>query len=1792
MCDERRTLNYKRGAVKRKLTGLRDFFDQLKSSPVSEEQLEQLTTRLAVAEHYLSEFIDIQEQLDMLMLSADPPAGKSVSELENDILAASFEQREEFEQTYYDVISQIKVFISKNRSPREEDTSSVVSRTSSGLNQSSSVSNHNVKYPAINLPTFSGRYHDWMEFHDIFTSLIHSNTNLSDVEKLYYLKSCLKSEAADVIKSLEVTSGNYAVAWELLNDRFENKKLITSNHIKSILNFSSISKESSASLRVMTDELNKHLRCLGTLGYPIDAWDTLLIYILLPKLDHVSRREWEQVEISGDYPTLAEFSQFLKKRCEFLEAIQVNTHRAERTEHPSSIHKRKVDSNRVDVYYSSSDAVCAYCKDSHGIYNCPDLLKLSAQSRSTEIKKRGLCFNCLRKNHSIKDCRAMGCRKCKKKHHTLLHFESSNNSNETSNDNQQSITKNEDNKQVSCHTLNPKLPSQVLLATVMILVKDSVGNLHSCRALLDCGSQSNFVTESFCNKLQLERENSNLLISGISNSVANIRHKVDVEIHSLRNDFRVNISCLVLRKITEKLPSFNFDLKQLDIPSNLQLADPNLNEPSSVDILLGASVFWQILCTGQISLGDSQPILQKTKFGWILSGTCLIMDPKAESQRILSYHTSEQRSLDETVSKFWEIEEVESPKQASREDASIESHFVANVQRNPSGRFIVKIPFNEKVSELGESREVALKRFYSMERKLSKYPDLKREYDSFLQEYEHLGHMSQITEDPSQNPSCYLPHHYVLKESSTTTKIRVVFDASAKTSSGLSLNDVQMVGPVIQRDLFTLILNFRSYTYVITADCEKMYRQVLLPEADRDYHRILWRSNQESEVQCFTLNTVTYGTASASFLATRVLKQLADEYQGQYPLACEVIRNNFYMDDLLTGAETVDKLLELKEEISQVLRKGGFNLRKWQSNIPSLLSSNELPNKPFGKDVSQSTLGIVWNPVDDTIKYKVQEFNNTSITKRTILSIASQIFDPLGLLSPVIIIAKLIMQTLWQLKLSWDESIPLDLKTTWHNFSDHLSELNNLAIPRHVITSMSHPLELHGYADASERAYGCCVYLRSKNPDGTVRVNLLCAKSKVAPLKGAKTIPKLELCACVILANLVKKIKLSLDFNIARSFYYSDSTIALAWLKADPQRWKTFVRNRVVEIQRLTDIDDWYHVKSAENPADLISRGVNPKYLGHTTLWWKGPSWLHNPGLDLPLSQETLEEIDIPESRSNTDKTIALCISYNELYIYAKFSSFSKLRRVVAYCFRFFQNLRLKQQSKPLTSGELTVSELELSSKRLLLLAQRQTFDAEIKALSSQESLKSKSKLLCLNPFIDDDLLLRVGGRLTNSQFEFDKIHPIILPKHHLVSKLIARDEHIRLMHCGPLQLLSSLRERYWPISGRNLVRQIVHNCVTCARAAPKPAKQLMGSLPIERTLHRYPFYSTGVDYIGPFLLRDRKTRNFKLTKAYVAIFICLATKAIHIELVTDLTSEGFIAALRRMVARRGKPKSIHSDNGTNFVGARSRLNELSSFLSDLANRSSIQNFSANEGIEWHFIPPRAPHFGGLWESGVKCIKKHLTRTIGPSRLHYEDFSTVLTQIEAILNSRPLYPLSPDPSDLNPLTPAHFLIGRSLTSIPDQPLLDVPECGLKLYAKLQRMIQTFWERWRKDYISELQIRTKWKSKSPSIKEGDMVVIKEDHLPPCNWKLGRISLVHPGPDGLPRVVTVINANGTMKRPITKICPLPVPSEVVERLESSKGGAMDDKLSDVTPLQPRRQMESDSVFPLFPKPVSST
>ncbi|XP_046145767.1 uncharacterized protein LOC114882057 [Osmia bicornis bicornis] len=838
------------------------------------------------------------------------------------------------------------------------------------------------------------------------------------------------------------------------------------------------------------------------------------------------------------------------------------------------------------------------------------------------------------------------------------------------------------------------------------------------------------MTEDLVKRLAIPKKQCHVPV-GVLNTLTTVaKHIVTATIRSKHDNYQRTLTFLTIPKIASLIPDQPIDRSNIQIPKNIKLADPEFHRPAPIDLLLSSGTALSLISVGQINLSPPNGLnlyLQKTRFGWVIGGS----PPKTSKPRIVSCNATTALQLD--LARFWEIEEGPQVQLLSESDKFCEKHFQQHVTRNSDGRYVVALPFNDELLRLGESRARALKRLESLERKLQRDNTLKREYHAVMQEYLDLGHMAKVSNNLHSSDGYYLPHHGVVKVTSETTKLRVVFDASAATSTGISLNDALHTGPKIQEDLLYILLRFRIHRYVITGDIEKMYRQFLVRDEHQKYQRVLWR-DASGEIQTYELKTVTFGLSAAPYLAIRCLTQLAQDEGHRFPRAAQILCRDFYVDDLLTGASTIQDAASLREDLTQLLKLASLNIRQWASNHEDLL--RDLPEEAINKRIrigepsTLKTLGIIWDSANDSISYEVKtQISNLHVTKRFITSEIAKIYDPLGLLGPVIIVAKMLLQKIWTIKVDWDESLPMDIHTEWKQFQMQLPLLNNTVFRRRTVIDAPTKIELHGFCDASERAYGACVYLRSTDKHGHTNLELLLAKSKVAPLK-TQSIPRLELCGALLLTKLHDIIKKALHIKIHRSIFWTDSTIVLHWLRTSPHTLKTFVANRVSEIQVRTNVRDWRHVPTADNPADLISRGQYPEEFLQPSIWHHGPGWLEEEEISWPTRDLTPCSI-IPEQKT------AICLTTTPLdnSILDKYSSWEKMRRIVAWCLRWKKDNNYK--------GPLTPIELKYAQDSIIKLLQRMHFSKELRCLSSKTNVEIAGKLQRLAPFIDKDGIIR-----------------------------------------------------------------------------------------------------------------------------------------------------------------------------------------------------------------------------------------------------------------------------------------------------------------------------------------------------------------------------------------------------------------------------------------------------------------
>lgn len=1656
----------------------------------------------------------------------------------------------------------------------------------------------NVRLPQLDLKSFNGDVTTWVAYINLFDATVHQNHTLSSVIKFQYLLSSLTDEPLNLIKSMNISAANYPIAYELLRDRYHNPRRLSTLHLNAILDLPNVNSGNTKGLRTFLNLFAEHTQSLQALQCDVTtASNPLLSAHLLRKLDQELRKKLELFRSTQEcnihtLPSVDHIIKFLNNECNQIEdaslhsqpttsrfsnsGVSAKYNKGARFDNkpPSLQHPRillSTHSAAMSHAHTASGSTsgtrsqpphpshtCFACNlTGHKIYSCSLFLSKTPSERSHIVKAHSRCFSCLGA-HMLDKCTSKNvCNTCKNRHHSLLHFEKRSPSTPVQQQTQNSqMSQHSQNSQMAQQTntvvasaqseVTPSLSSNstVLLGTALVKLTTPEGNSQVFRALLDSGSQLSFISERAAQLLCTTRIRATHTISGISATISNTKGLVTLDLTSLSDQhIATQHQFHILNRISADLPRTQLLPEVWHLTRTFVLADPTFHLPGPVDVLIGGALFPLLFTQRSYSLGPNLPHMIGTHLGFVVMGVAPCDAASPPASLFVSLHaSSEPQDLHSTLQRFWTIEEPPATSRKSMEEELCDQHFITTHSRCEDGRYMVRLPFKENHPPLGTSRIAAEHRFQSLERKLQAQPSFCGLYSDFMEEYQTLGHMTKT--EVSNNTSCYyLPHHGVLKEQSSTTKLRTVFDASCKTSTGVSLNDVLLTGRKLQTDICDILLHFRTHKVVFSCDIRQMYRQILVHPDDRNFQLILWRDHPSQPLSSYQLNTVTYGINSSPYLAIKTLHQLADDEGESFPAAATVLKNHSYVDDLISGANSTTEALDLQRQLINLLKRGGFELRKWSSNAPELLEclpENHLETPVFLDQSQQphfTILGLHWSPVSDSFKYDLN-LPSGPPTKRNVLSLIARIYDPCGFLSPFIMLTKCFMQLLWSTGLQWDDPLPSNLAQQWQTIVSNSQSLSNVEIPRALHLSSDTHVELHGFSDASESGYAAAVYLKCQTNSDDVIVRLILAKTRVAPLKRV-TLPRLELCAAHLLSQLVHYCFSIFGNNIdySKTYLWCDSSVALTWLQTPSYRLKTFVANRVAQTQEFVPTSCWHYIPSKENPADCASRGILAPDLVKHPLWWSGPPWLSLPPSNWPDVSFSPVDLSNSEEMKSTPLQVLVSSTSPGWNFLSKYSSWTKLLRVTAYLLRFIHNVQHPEKRH----NSLTAQELRDATLRLFKLIQAESFAEDLILLKKNRTCSLR--LQRLSPFLSDDGLIRVGGRLRKANLPLASKHTVILPKKHHVVSLLINYYHLTHLHAGPQLTQALLAQSVWILSARCVIRSELFKCVTCFRVKPKNVNPLMGDLPTARVTPAKPFNSVGTDFCGPFPVKIFNLKAIRHVNVYICIFICMVTKAMHLEVVNDLTTDAFIASLTRFVSRRGLCNHIFSDCGTNFVGADAALKKVvNSTIYSKDCQDKLLNFSSMKGISFHFNPPAAPHHGGLWESAVKSTKHHLRRVMGTTVLTLMEFITLTTQIEAMLNSRPLTPLSSDPSDCSALTPGHFLIGSSLAAVPEADHQEVPLNRLKHWQQVQALNQRVWKKWQMDYLHTLQQRSKWHRLTENLKIGDLVLI-HNNSPPLSWPLARITAVHPGTDGVVRVVDLKTQHGHLKRPAVKVFPLP-------------------------------------------------
>ena len=825
------------------------------------------------------------------------------------------------------------------------------------------------------------------------------------------------------------------------------------------------------------------------------------------------------------------------------------------------------------------------------------------------------------------------------------------------------------------------------------------------------------------------------------------------------------------------------------------------------------------------------------------------------------------------------------------------------------------------------------------------------------------------------------------------------------------------------------------------------------------------------------------------------------------------------MDNYLSGEDSEEAALQRYTEACKMLESAGMIFDKWSSNQSSIIK--EFEDQQVLTE-QKKVLGLKWIPSrcqQDLLGFEGFFCADDAIpnTKRSLLSIICRIFDPLGLVGPYILQAKILFQEIWRAGLSWDAPLPEDMASEFQAWMKSGESLNNLHFARAYFPGLpwrpiEDQVEIHAFGDASERAYGTCIYIRIWTSAG-YRVALVMSRNRVAPIKKV-SLPRLELLSSLLCARMAEYVRSALGILRTKITCYTDSTVSLWWIKGDPLRFKTFVANRVSEIQSLIPPSQWQHCPGRYNPADVASRGMRGSELASCSLWLNGPTWLSiyesfphadsvSPRPPLHVSLET--------------KTIT-CLATESLPYFCDFTRYSLLSKVINIVARV---LRFTNNSKPHSvkrNGPLSSEERLDAQIQLWRIVQYEAYSQEIEQIHKGRPLQKATTLGNLYPFLDENGLLRVQGRVQFSELSYDAKHPIILPPSH-VTLLLVRFQHGFLKHAGLNTLLSSLRSQFHIIGARKLAKTVIKYCVPCQRQDSRPCNQVAAPLPADRVRQAPPFSVCGLDHAGPLFCKGSDQ------KYYILLFTCATTRAIHLEITPSLNLPDFIIAFRKMAARRGVPAVVYSDNARTFIAAARELSKLYGIHSP----------------RWKLIIPRSPWWGGWWERLVRSVKSSLRKTVGNRSLVLKDLEATLCEVEASINSRPLTKLTSELGD-GPLTPAHFLRGQPQDQrLANHDLPDISALQLsELYSSKQTALTKFWEVWRNNYIANLPPTVPNHREGKQLQVGDLVLIRDE--PPISrlkWPMGKVTKLYVGRDNKVRAVDLKTATSMLSRPIQKL-----------------------------------------------------
>jgi hypothetical protein len=1523
----------------------------------------------------------------------------------------------------------------------------------------------------LTIPKFLGDPLRYQEFWDAFNTSVHSVNKYKDGQKLTLLRMHVDGEAKRALTGWDSTDANYKEAVDYFQRRFGNPELRKDALAMKLLDLEPVVVPDAAKVRHLIDDVVGATRSLEGLGVHMDSFEFMARVLLTKKIPVSMFEDFQRSYKAADERTLKNLITFLEEEVAIMERARTQ-HGKERDPWSASDGSRGGEQEGTAHALRVSDMGKGSGKGAGGHDKGKGPAKGRGQGKGSGDKERGGCLFCGEK-HSTRDCaaevtleekrdkllEARACFRCAGKMHRSLDCQSDVKCKfcgDTRHMTSMCKKKKDENAKVG--------QAGGLMRTALVQVNQ--GPVASLMA--DTGCSRTFIREDLARQVKAEilRE-EDLTIETFGGRTERRRCQVvKVRLTGVGCQGKLDVEAVCFPDLGSSGGEFSAELAAECYTS----CGPPAHYPGQQDkwvmgILLGEDNYDAVV------IGPTQQLTKGLKatrsiFGWMIHG-------RAEKALVVKVCKA---AVD--LSQFWELEHL------GIKEVDLKKEDVLYQIERKDGRYWVSWPWREELRP-SSNKAIAEAR---LTRLLAKMTDEeKAEYSWALRGLEEEGYV-EVAPDVPQGPVSYLPHRPVYKDS-TTTKLRIVFDASAKGKGGLSLNDSLKTGPSLLPRVMSVHLRFRQGRHALLGDLCKAFLQIRLNETDRDVTRFLWNGLE------YRSTSVLFGATSSPAILQTVLdfhlQTLLEE--GEFPAkVLEQIRGDLYVDDLTSSLDTEEEVLEYWETAKEVFKRASMELRKCRTTAEGLKSQVEL------QEVGGKVLGVLWDETTDELSVEVPNERAGVNTKRGVASVLGRVYDPTGLIMPFITPLKILIQDLWEAGYGWDDEFSEEWRKRATSAVAYLTAAAKMKVPRWIGTKKGREnTTLHCFVDASGRMYAGVIFVRVKTDTGAI-THLLASKARlVSPkMREGNFSGRFELLACTLGAKLAQSVVEALGWIDVAVTFWSDSRVALHWIRGAPEKWEVFVRNRVRQIREVAGT--WRYVPTKTNVADIPTRerGVDVKQ------WRRGPEWL-----SLSEDQWPAEEPMEVEGRVGVEAKIAR-VQEGDVWKELVTPRVSRWRVLVGSVRRIIERVR-RQAGRQ----ESDTVELEEAAVAVIIRAvQRSAFADECEALAEGKEVSRRSPLADFNPFLDGSGVLRMGGRLHKTkQVPPEAVHPAILPRAGSV-ELLVLSVHADLVHAGVGTTLAELRKKgFWILKGRRTVRTILRQCRVCRRFQAAPFSVPEPPLPVERVTFTRPFGVCGVDLMGPLTLKDGSS-------VWIALFTCLQMRAVHLELVSGLSEVAMEKAMRRFMSRRGTPDLMWSDHGTNFVA-----------LSKTLEAAGI--------LKWRFIVERAPWWGGVWERLIQSSKRLLKTVLKNQMVTYEELDTAVTQVESALNKRPIsyqWQGRDNEGTPLPLTPEDFLLWRSSEK-------DLAKAAERKTEMEDELIQ----RWRDDYLYGVLGHLKSKprgGREPRL--GEIVLVYREGRPRARqvWPLGRIIRLHPGGDGVIRAAEVQVGDRVWTRPVAKLFPL--------------------------------------------------